>query len=313
MKKRIVFVILLGLLCNPFFSFAQDSIAVKDLNEEKKLQFQTYFFKALSEKSIKNYEKAIQNLEFCYELLPEDASVHFEFSKNYFFLNKNEEAKQYVLKALKDDENNVWMLDHLVQIHKKERDYVSAIDVQKKILKQDPKKQDELIRLYYLNRNYEQALALMDSLEKGSGLSRNMKSLKRSLEFRKRPIAKKEQENIESLISSFEENSSFKMLKKLLDKSNIDDLSIFHKYSEKGVDLFPAQPYAYLMRGKSLQIQGKFQEAMNILESGIDFVIDNANMEARFYEILAKVHDGLGNSSKAQEYRNKAKKLKVVE
>ena len=66
------------------------------------------------------------------------------------------------------------------------------------------------------------------------------------------------------------------------------------------------------MRGKSLQIQSQFQQAMTILESGIDFVIDNPSLEASFYEILAKVHDGLGNTTKAQEYRNKAKKLKAA-
>ena len=41
-------------------------------------------------------------------------------------------------------------------------------------------------------------------------------------------------------------------------------------------------------------------------------VIDNPTLEASFYEILAKVHDGLGNTTKAQEYRNKAKKLKAA-
>ena len=34
MIKRIVLVAFIGLLCNPFFSFGQDSTAVKDLEEE---------------------------------------------------------------------------------------------------------------------------------------------------------------------------------------------------------------------------------------------------------------------------------------
>ena len=55
MIKRIVLSIFLGLLFHPFYSFSQDSIAIaEDIEEKKLLQFQEYFFKALSDKSINN-------------------------------------------------------------------------------------------------------------------------------------------------------------------------------------------------------------------------------------------------------------------
>ena len=64
-----------------FFSiniFAQDSIPVKeDLTEETELKFQEFFFKALSEKAIGNYQKAIENLESCNQILTNDVSVFF--------------------------------------------------------------------------------------------------------------------------------------------------------------------------------------------------------------------------------------------
>ncbi|MEQ6125101.1 hypothetical protein AAON49_12915 [Pseudotenacibaculum sp. MALMAid0570] len=315
MIKRIVLVIFLGLLYNPFISLGQDSIVLaKDLKEEKQLKFQQYFFKALSEKSIKNYEKAIENLETCNELLPNDVSIYFEFSKNYFLLNKYHAAKEYINKALIQEPNNIWMLSHLVAIYKKERNYKEAIDVQQKIIKLDPQKREDLVRLYYFNRNYLEALSLMDELEKEKGLPRNLKQLKKSLELRKGPAKKKEKQDIKSLIATFEDDqSSFKTLKKILDLAFEEDVKTFHKYSKLAIDLFPAQPHAYLMRGKSLQILSNHKEAISILESGIDFVIDNSNLEADFYETLAKAYDGLGNSIKAQDYRNRAKKLKTVE
>lgn len=313
MIKRIVLVVFLGLLYNPFLSFAQDSTAVKDLEEEKELKFQQYFYKALSEKSIKNYQKAIENLELCNEILPNDVTVFFEFSKNYLLLNKTTDSKFYINKALEQEPKDSWMLSHLVEIHKKDKDYVSAIEVQKKVIQQNPRKKEELVRLYYLNRNYEEALALMNELEKEKGLSKNLQYLKSSLEFRKRPRIKNEVKDVKSLVAAFEGgDTSFSTLKKLLDKANKEDLTVFHKYSEKGIDLFPAQPYVYLMRGKSLELQNKHQQAIIMLESGIDFVIDNPSLESEFYETLAKAYDGTGNSTKAQEYRNKAKKLKAV-
>ena len=304
MIKRVVLVVFLGLLYNPFLCFSQDSIqTVKDLKEEKELSFQQYFFKALSEKSIKNYQKAIENLDVCNEILPNNVSVYFEFSKNYLFLNKTKEAKEYIQKALTKDSENVWMLEHLVSIYKKGINYKDAITTQLKIVKINPKKREELVRLYYLSRNYKEALSLMIVLEKENGLSRNLKQLKNSLELRKGPVVKKAFEN---------DRNSFTLLKKLLDKAIVEDKSTFHKYSQLAMDLFPAQPYVYLMRGKSLNMQKKFKEGISLLESGIDFVIDNQNLEVEFYETMAIIYDGLGDSVKSQEYRNKAIKLKNV-
>ena len=100
MIKRIVFIVFLGLLYNPFCIVAQDSIAIaEDIEEKKLLQFQEYFFKALSDKSINNYQKSIENLEASNEILPNNKSVYFELSKNYLLLNKTREAKVYIDKA----------------------------------------------------------------------------------------------------------------------------------------------------------------------------------------------------------------------
>ena len=76
-------------------SFSQDSIPEKkDLTEEAELKFQQYFFRALSQKSIGNFLKAIENLESCNQILEENSAVFFEFSKNYLSLNKTLLAKE---------------------------------------------------------------------------------------------------------------------------------------------------------------------------------------------------------------------------
>ena len=64
------------------------------------------------------------------------------------------------------------------------------------------------------------------------------------------------------------------------------------------------------MRGKSLYLQKNNTHAVDVLETGIDFVIDRPDLELEFYIILAKAYDGLKKTNKAQEYRNKAKRLK---
>jgi len=313
MIKRIVLAVCLGLLYNPFLISAQDSTAVKDLDEEKELKFQQYFFKALSEKSIKNYQKAIENLELCNEVLPENVTVFFEFSKNYLLMNKTNDAKLYINKALEKEPQNEWMLNHLVAIYERERDYRSAVEIQQKVVAINPKGKEHLARLLYQSRDYKGALSMIKELEKENGLSRFLQTLKRNLEPNKSSVVKKESNDLKSFVANFEEgDQSFALLKKLLDKAIVEDLTILNKYSEKAIDLFPAQPYAYLMRGKSLQLQGKYQEAITLLENGIDFVIDNPSLEAEFYQTLAKAFEGQGNATKAQECWRKVKKLKAI-
>ena len=311
MIVRIVFLIFLGFLCNPLPCTGQDSIAVEDLDEQKELKFQRYFFKALSEKAIKNHQKAIENLNICNQIIPGDVSVLFEFSKNYLFLNEIENAKLYIEEALNKAPKNIWMLSHLVRIYQKEQNYLPAIKIQKKIIQLNPNKKSTLVHLYYLNRDDKEAMSLIDLIDKEKGLSGKLQSLKKSLESRKTPFVKKEEDDLNNLIASFEGGDiSFTTLKKLLESALNEDIAVFHQYSKKGMDLFPAQPYMYLMRGKSLYLQKNNKYAVDVLETGIDFVIDRPDLELEFYIILAKAYDGLKKTNKAQKYRNKAKRLK---
>ena len=260
MIKRIVLIVFLGLLYNPFCIVAQDSIPkIKEITEENTIKFQEFFFKSLSEKSIKNYQIAIQNLEECNAIFPNDKAVFFELSKNYLLLNRTTEALQYINNALRLEPSNFWMLKHLVAIHKTDRNYQEAIKTQLTIVKQNPKQRTELVRLYYFNRQYTDALSLINTLEQENGLSINLKQLKNSLELRKNFIVKKEvTEDLSSLIANYEKNqATFENLKKLLDFAIKSDVQTFHKYSKLGIDLFPAQPFIYLSRGKSLQMQKK--------------------------------------------------------
>ena len=88
MIKKIFIFIFLWIIV-PATSFAQDSIPISpDLKEENLLKFQDHFFKALAQKSIYNYRVAIQNLEKCNQLKPNDVSVLFELFSFSLFLRQ---------------------------------------------------------------------------------------------------------------------------------------------------------------------------------------------------------------------------------
>jgi tetratricopeptide (TPR) repeat protein len=315
-----------------FFSIninAQDSIPEKeDLTEETELKFQQFFFQALSEKSIGNYQKAIENLESCNQILSNDIAVFFEFSKNYLLLNNTLLAKEYIERSLAQEPSNIWMLTHLVQIYIKDRDFEKAIDTQQKIVAINPKKREFLVRLFVYNNQIKEAFSLMNSLEKESALSSSLKRLRSNLESRNDYVTKKElvdkeadEEDIEGenavkdseistdlnvLKDQFKTDKSYKILEEILTKStNNQDLL---QFSEEGISLFPAQPFLYFVNGKVLNDTKNHKKALAILQSGIDFVIEN-EMEADFYLEIAKAFKGLGNNKEEMKYLQKAKKL----
>lgn len=290
---------------------AQDSIPAKeDLTEEAELKFQQFFFKALSEKSIGNYQIAIENLESCNQILSNDIAVFFEFSKNYLLLNNTLLAKEYINRALAKDPNNLWMLKHLVKIDQKERNYKEAIKVQEKIVALNPKERAFLVRLFLYDRQYNAAISLMKTLEKENVLYSRLKKVKLSLEQRANRIAEKEKpSNLNALILQFKTDKSYQVLEQILSKStnNIADLL---KFSDEGIALFPAQPFVYFVKGKALNNQKEYKNAVTVLKNGIDFVIDD-KMEADFYLEISKAYKGLGNEKEEKKYEQKAKNLKV--
>ncbi|NVJ89827.1 MAG: hypothetical protein HWD82_10380 [Flavobacteriaceae bacterium] len=291
-------------------NFAQDSIPEKeDLTEAAELKFQEFFFNALSQKAIGNYSKAIELLENCNQILPNNKTVYFEFSKNYLELNNTQLAKEYIDRAIAKDEANIWMLKHLIAIYVKHRNYNAAIDTQKKVIALNPKEKPYLIRLYLYNRDYKEAVDLMNVLEKENALSSNLKMLKKSLEARK-DLSQNTVKvtDINSLMADFEKNKTYKVLDDILKKSS-NNINILLKYSSLGIELYPAQAYLYLVKAKVLNNQKKYKEAINVLQNGIDFVLE-ISMEIDFFKEFAKAYNGLGNIKEEKKYNAKIQKLK---
>lgn len=308
--KRVFLFLVLFLGFNSF-CFSQDSIPVsKDVGEEKNLQFQEFFFKALSEKAIRNYQKAILYLEKCNEILPGNTTVFFEFSKNYYLLGRNQEAKLYVNKALEKDSKNYWMLLHLIEILKKEKNFKRAIELQKQLVKEKPNKQETLVYLYLQDEDYDNALRLMLKMESEVGLSDNLKEIKERLlkvNDNKNISIKKKLTTLQDYIVDFENNNSLEVLFKLLNLAEKENSNVFYQYTEKGLSLFPVQPLLYVYRAKALNQKNQYQKAIQVLRTGLDFVIDNPSVLNEFYRELANSYKLLGNTNKYKEFIEKIK------
>ena len=288
-------------------SYTQESFSVAtDFTEEKELKFQQFFFNALSQKSIGNYQKAIENLESCNQILPNNKSVFFEFSKNYLYLNNTLLAKEYINRAIIQDSKNIWMQKHLVKVFEKENNFFEAIKIQQKIIVLNPKENKNLVLLYLKNRDYIKALSFIKTLEEDNLLSLDLKKIKERLEKNNYSETQKVKVS-KDIYKRFETEKTYTVLKQIL-LATKDKPRLLLKYSKEGIALFPAQPFVYLINGSTLNVNREFKKALEILQNGIDFVIEDA-MEALFYKEMALAYKGLNNKVEERRYMEKYKKL----
>ena len=235
---------------------------LKELQQEQQnLNFEKFFFKALSQKAIGNHDKAIIALEKCQAIKKDDTAVNFELSKNYYALEKYFEAITYVQKALEKEPNNIFLLEHLKDIYVTDKNFKDALSVQQKIVIQKPLQEEDLIILYIRNNQIESARNLIIDLEKKGMLSENLIPFKQSLMVGsddskvdviedKKPISN---QSIEELKENYNKEKTFALLNQLLIKEfKSEDYLLLEKDSQEALELFPAQPFVYLMHGKAL-------------------------------------------------------------
>nr|WP_254453218.1 tetratricopeptide repeat protein [Winogradskyella undariae] len=105
--------------------------------------------------------------------------------------------------------------------------------------------------------------------------------------------------------------NDFKLIKDvLLLQLDIKDYNAVIIDSERALELYPAQPILYLVNGVAQNNSGEPKKAIDNLEMGLDFLIDNPSMEADFYSELSIAYKAINNISKSETFAKKAKALK---
>ena len=63
------------------------------------------------------------------------------------------------------------------------------------------------------------------------------------------------------------------------------------------------------MNGRALNSLRKHSEALIVLEEGLDYIIDDKQLESAFYQELSLAYKAQGNNKMASEYYKKATEL----
>jgi len=75
------------------------------------------------------------------------------------------------------------------------------------------------------------------------------------------------------------------------------------------IEVYPSQPQFYYFAGMGSNQLKQFKNAKTVLEMGLDYVVDDAKLEANFNFQLGEAYNGLGDAKKKEEYFLKANEL----
>jgi len=84
------------------------------------------------------------------------------------------------------------------------------------------------------------------------------------------------------------------------------DFEVIEKKADTFIQNYPTQPQFYYYLGLAWNQKGAFKKAKEILDSGLDFVIDNPKLEINFNIQLGEAYNGLGDTKKKEYYFSKA-------
>jgi len=312
-----------GVLLFSLVAVSQEDVVSTEamLVEQEEINFQTFFFEAIQQKSIGNYDKAVFALEACNNIEKDNVAVLFELSKNYAFLFKYTEAEYYILKGLEKEPSNLYMLRHLKEIKTKQNDYQGAITVQNKIVKLRPNEEADLVILYIKSGKMDEAIALLSKLDKIDKVPEGLESLKESLLQETpnsivsdpNPIVEDSKSKVSLLREDYELKRDFNSMKLLLERElKTKQFLELLEDSEKGLEMFPAQPFLYLMNGRALNNLRKYEEALKSLEDGLDYLIEDDLMKVDFLKEMSLSYKGMGNNKMSSKLYQQAIELKEI-
>ncbi|MEY3499508.1 MAG: hypothetical protein RL308_1177 [Bacteroidota bacterium] len=81
---------------------------------------------------------------------------------------------------------------------------------------------------------------------------------------------------------------------------------VIEKKAQELLQIYPTQPQLYYYAGLALNQKGAFKKAKEVLETGLDFVIENEALELNFNIQLGEAYNGLGDLKKKEYYFSKA-------
>src|SRR5690606_36206517 len=171
-QKTFILFFLIGIIFFPQANYAQVDFnkPTDDLGDVED-QFQEYFFEAIKQKSIENYDRSVEALLRCKQLNKNVPVVYYELGKNYTKLKNFGSAESALKEAVSKDPKNEWYLDALYQFYIEQNDLNKAINTVKLLTEFHSDYKEDLAGLYFKTKNYDGALKILYELDSKFGIA----------------------------------------------------------------------------------------------------------------------------------------------
>ena len=294
--------------------FEKALILIQELDETigKTDRRELYKSQILSDGKFQNIE--ISNLVSQIEKYPNEESNYL--SLIFLYSKNNEEVKAFeiVKKLEKAIPNSEWAQVTLFKRYLDTNDGPKAINAMNIVLassKIDSKIKHRILNefLIFSDKNPQYSI----DLEKAVAYFDNDKSVDVNKEIGKFFHAKKQWEKaIKYYEKSINNRSEVAIESNLLLLQAFTEMKQFVVVAKKAsimLESFPTQPQFYYYAGLANNQLNEFKKAKDLLEMGMDYVVENKELEINFNIQLGEAYNGLGDFKKKELFFSKANQL----
>jgi tetratricopeptide (TPR) repeat protein len=257
---------------------------------------------------IKNLEKRVENN-------PDKEANYLALIYRYSANNENEKAFETAKELLKVNPNSQLVHLALYKFYLEENSADKAIESMKIVVKSPQIKPEAKLKVLsdfvkFTKKNPQYESALIEATAFAADINSSESLIEMAQYYLTEGNKNKALYYYEQAIKIDSDN--FKVLRNIL-LLHIDlmQYDIASSKAKNALDIYPSQPILYLVNGVALNKLKKGKEALNSLEMGLDFIIDDVKMEIDFYNQISIAYSLLNNEVKAKAFSDKAKQLET--
>ncbi|WP_406685362.1 tetratricopeptide repeat protein [Seonamhaeicola sp. MEBiC1930] len=255
----------------------------------------------------------IENLEKRVDDNPEKESNYLALIFRYSENNQKEKAFETAKELLKINPNSQKVHLALYKFYLDDKATEKAIESMKIVVKSTQIKPEtklkvltDFVKFVGENPQYESDLIEATALVEGANNSKTLTELGQY--YLAKGNKQKALENFDAALKL--EPNNFGVLKNvMLLHLDLNQFNLANEKSGNALNNYPSQPLLYLINGVSFNALNQPQKAIEVLEIGLDYIIDDLKMESDFYTQLSKAYTLLNNTTKAKTFSDKAKQL----